>query len=115
MARPGDEVAHVVEVAGDRGALGLTLLVAESLEQLAGIPSDDLGVAEAVLGVAELAKVVVGQPDEGLHRWVGLHLGQADHQRGSAAGRGGFYYFERHNLLCIVSSSSSLKTCGIGC
>ena len=37
MAGAGDEVAHVVEVAGDRGTFGLPMLVAEALQQPAGV------------------------------------------------------------------------------
>src|SRR5829696_7221885 len=62
----GDDVADVVQVAGDGGQLGQVPVVAEPVEDVEGDVADQVGMEEAVLGVAEPAGELVGEGDVGL-------------------------------------------------
>src|SRR6266545_8424812 len=69
-----DDVADVVQVAGDGGELRLPGVEAEPRQDVVGDVAHQVGVAEAVLGEAELAGELVGQGDVGLDHLVARDL-----------------------------------------
>src|SRR6266536_1022856 len=71
---PADHVADVVQVPRDRGQLGQVTVTAEPVQDVEGDAANQVGVAEAVLRVAELGGELVGECQVCLHDLVPRHL-----------------------------------------
>jgi hypothetical protein len=84
----GDHVADVVEVAGDGGQLRQVPVVAEPVEDVEGDVADQVGVAEAVLGITQLPGELVGERHVGLDDPVLGHLVEQPQLTGLRASRG---------------------------
>src|SRR6266540_839402 len=97
---PADDVADVVQVAGHAGQLGQLAVAAEPVEDVEGDVAHQIGVAEAVLGVAELAGELIGESEVGLHHLVARHVVQQMELAGPALARD-------HGLVASGSSDSS--------
>jgi hypothetical protein len=59
--RPAHEIAEVVKVAGDRRQLDHPVIEAETMQGVVCDLGNQPRVTEAVLGVAELAEIAIGQ------------------------------------------------------
>src|SRR6266511_519908 len=97
---PAEDVADVVQVAGHAGQLGQLAVAAEPVEDVEGDVAHQIGVAEAVLGVAELAGELIGESEVGLHHLVARHVVQQMELAGPALARD-------HGLVASGSSDSS--------